>query len=308
MENKLPLYLSQDWHDSRDVPTAQKAKLSFLNRTVMNAAATIKSIYLQAENATGERIIHRIHPNIKFVSLVYLEIVISLVRQPGAQLVATFFFFILFLLAGIKIWEVYRKIFFLAFFFGFMVVLPASLNLITPGKIIFTLFTFHSPSQFWIYHIPQQIGFTAEGFQVVLLVFLRVLNSVSIALLVVYTTSFPAFVKSFKIAFVPDTFLMIISLAYKYIFLLSRTIEETFFALRSRMISHIRNSAIRRLLGGMIFSIFRKSMKTYEDTWHAMVSRGYRGKVILHSQKKPGFRDYVALLIIVILGIGLMLI
>jgi cobalt/nickel transport system permease protein len=274
----------------------------------MHAAAAIKSIYLQAENATGERIIHRIHPNIKFISLIYLEIVISLVRQPGAQLAATLFFFILFLMAGLKIREVYRKIVLLAFFFGFLVVLPASLNVITPGKIIFNLFTFQSSSQFWIYHVPQHIGFTREGFQVVLLVFLRVLNSVSVALLIVYTTSFPAFVKSFKIAGVPDSFLMIVSLAYKYIFLLSRTIEGTFFALKSRMISHIRNGAIRRLLGGMVFSIFRKSMKTYEDTWHAMVSRGYHGKVILHSTQHVAAKDFVALLIVVVMGIGLMLI
>jgi cobalt/nickel transport system permease protein len=307
MENKIPSYLSQGGHEHQDLLKAKKPKLSFLNRTILNAAVTIKSIYLQAENATGESFIHRIHPNIKFISLIYLEIVISLVRQPQAQLVATLFFFILYQMSGLKIWQVYRKILFLAFFFGFLVVLPASLNVISPGKIIFNLVTFHSSSQFWIYHIPQHIGVTSEGLQVVLLVFLRVLNSVSIAFLIVYTTSFPAFVKSFKIAGVPDAFLMVISLAYKYIFLLSRTIEETFFALKSRMISHIRNGDIRKLFGGMIFSIFRKSMKTYEDTWSAMVSRGYRGKVILHSTKRVAAKDFVALLIIVILGIGLIL-
>jgi cobalt/nickel transport system permease protein len=308
MENRIPLYLRQNGPGHHDLRKAMKAKLPFLNRTVMKAAGAVKSIYLQADNASAKRIIHRIHPNIKLVSLIYLEIVISFVHHPAAQLVATVFVYFLFLLAGLKIFQVYRKILLLAFIFGFLIVLPASLNVISPGKIILNLLTFHAPLQFWIYHIPQHIGFTAEGFQVVLLVFLRVLNSVSLAMLIVFTTPFPAFVRSLKMAGLPDTFLMIISLACKYIFILSRTIEEIFLALKSRLISNIQNSTIRKIVSGMIFGIFKKSMATYEDTWQAMVSRGYRGKVILQSPKHVAPGDFVVLFIVVALGIGIMLI
>ena len=86
---------------------------------------------------------------------------------------------------------------------------PASLNVITPGKIVLSLVTFDKPMDFWIYHIPREIGFTLEGFGVVSLVFLRVLNSISVAMLIIYTTSFPLFIKSFKMIGVPDAFLMI---------------------------------------------------------------------------------------------------
>jgi energy-coupling factor transporter transmembrane protein EcfT len=96
---------------------------------------------------------------------------------------------------------------------------------------------------------------------------------------------------------------MIISLAYKYIFILSRTIEETYFALKSRLSGNIRNSKIRELISGRIFFIFKKSMIIYESTYDAMVSRGYQGKIILHSQKKLSSFDFVALSIIVASGI-----
>ena len=308
MESNIPDYLCNKGYRQPDLPLTVRQRHSFLNRTIVHAAGAVKSIYLQAENASHGSFIHRIHPNVKLVSLIYLEIVISIVRHPAAQMAATFAIFFLFLLARLKLIQVYRKIFFLAFIFGFLIMIPASLNLVSPGKIIFNLVAFQAPSRFLIYQIPQNIGFTAEGFQVVSLVFLRVLNSVAFALLIVYTTSLPAFIKSLKTIGVPDTFLMVISLACKYIFILSRSIEETFLALKSRMIGNLHNSTIRKIVSGLIFNIFKKSMKRYEDTWHAMLSRGYRGKVILHTQQPLSPMDFVALATIVAIGIGLMLI
>jgi cobalt/nickel transport system permease protein len=303
MENKIPEYLVQPFDDQNDLSESSRGGLAFIDRTILNSARAAKSIYSQAENASEEYLLQKINPYIKLISLIYFVFIISIASHLKAQITITLFIFSLYLLARLKIFEVFKKIFLLVFIFGFIVVLPASLNIVTPGKIIFNIITFNKPLHFWIYTIPQNIGFTENGFKVVLLVFLRILNSVSFALLIVFTTSFPSFIKSFKILGVPDTFLMIISLAYKYIFILSRTIEETYFALKSRLSGNIRNSKIRELISGRIFFIFKKSMIIYESTYNAMVSRGYQGKIILHSQKKLSSFDFVALSIIVASGI-----
>jgi cobalt/nickel transport system permease protein len=308
MKNKIPSYLLQPVNDHFHPAKVKRAKLSFLDKTILNSAVAIKSIYLQAENASKENVINRINPYVKLISLIYMAIVISFVNTPVAQLLITALILILYLIARLKIFQVYRKIFVIVFLFGFLAILPASLNVITPGEIIFKLFSFDKPGHFWIYNIPRDIGVTLNGIQVVSLLFLRVLNSVSFSFLVVYTTSFPAFIKSFKIIGLPDTFLMIISLAYKYIFILSRTIEETYFALKSKLSGNIKSSSIRKLVSGRIFFIFRKSMLIYENTYYAMVSRGYNGKVILHSQNHCTFSDGFALVIIVASGIVILLI
>jgi cobalt/nickel transport system permease protein len=308
MENKIPSYLLHTSNNQYEIVNARKAKLSFLDKTIINSARAVKSIYLQAENAAKESFIQKINPRVKLISLIYMAIVISIVNNPTMQILITVFILILFIGARLKILEVYSKIFFIAFIFGFLVVFPASLNVITPGKIIFNVFSFNKPSQLWIYNIPQNIGFTENGFHVVTLVFLRVLNSVSFAMLIVFTTPFSSFIKSFKIIGIPDTFLMIITLAYKYIFILARTIEDTYFALRSRLFSNINNSNIRKLISGRIFSIFKRSVIIYENTYYAMVSRGYRGKIALHSTEQFTYKDIVALTIIVALGIGIILI
>jgi cobalt/nickel transport system permease protein len=303
MENKIPSYLLQKVNGQPEFQKAKGARLSFLDKTLMNTASAVKSIYVQAENASKENVIQRINPYVKLIVMIYSIFIISIVSHLEAQLIITIFIFSLFIIARLKIFRVYKKIFSLAVIFGFVVVLPAALNIITPGKIILNIFTLTKPLHFWIYTIPQNIGFTENGFKVVSLIFLRILNSVSFAMLIVFTTSFPSFIKSFKILGVPDTFLMIISLAYKYIFILSRIIEETYFALKSRLSGNIKNSRIRELVSGRIFFIFKKSMLIYENTYYAMVSRGYQGKVLLHSRKKLSSIDFVALIIIVALGI-----
>ncbi|NQV02643.1 MAG: hypothetical protein HQ542_08365 [Bacteroidia bacterium] len=101
---------------------------------------------------------------------------------------------------------------------------------------------------------------------------------------------------------------MVISLAYKYIFILSRTIEETYLALKSRLIGNIKNSNLRKLISGRIFFIFKRSMANYENTYQAMISRGYRGKIMLDLSGSFKVKDYVALCIIVAFGIGIILI
>ena len=233
-----------------------------------------------------------------------MVVVISLLNNLQSQLLITAFIFLLYCFAGVKVFQIYRKLLLIAFIFGFIVVSPASLNIVTPGKIVFNLITFDKPYQFWIYSIPKHIGFTANGFQVVSLLFLRVLNSVSIALLIVYTTPFPSLIKSFKIMRIPDTFLMIITLAYKYIFILSGTIEETYLALKSRLAGNIRERNIRKIVGGRIFFIFRRSMVIYENTYYAMVSRGYNGTIKLQMQYPFTLTDFIALVVVAASGIA----
>lgn len=307
MENKIPRFLLQPQHASVQPGKIKRAKLSFLDKTILNTSGVIKSIYLQAENAEKKNIIYRINPYVKLISLIYLAIVISIVNNPYSQAAISVFIFVLYIMARLRILEVYRRILFVAFTFGFLVVLPASLNIITPGKNILNLINFNEPHHFWIYNIPQNVGLTVNGIQVVLLVFLRVLNSVSLALLIVYTTSFPAFIKSFKIIGIPDTFQMVISLAYKYIFILSRTVEETYLALKSRLTDNIKSTAIRKLVSGRIFYIFKRSMTIYEKTYYAMVSRGYHGEIKLNSGNHFTLQDFIALAVIFAMGAAFIL-
>ncbi len=197
----------------------------------------------------------------------------------------------------------YKKILFLSLVFGLLIFLPASLNVITPGKIVFKIATFNSSSHFWIYEIPQVIGVTDNGIHVVELLFLRVLNSISLAMFFLYSSSFPQLLKGFKIFFVPDTFLMIVSLAYKFIFILSMSIEETYFAIKSRLAGNIQSKNVQDIISGRVFYVFKKARNNYENTYAAMISKGYNGKVNFQNEKKIKAVDLYFLLGMLVVGI-----
>lgn len=306
MKDSIPEYLLETSTAGQE--SRSRIKLAFLDRTVLKSAKAVKSIYQLEGSSRSENFFRKINPHVKLISLIFFIVVISIANSLDAQIATTVFIFLLFILAQLRIWDVYRKILLLAFIFGFIVVLPASLNVITPGKIIFNIYKFNAPLHFWIYNIPVDIGITDNGITVVSLIFLRVLNSVSFALLIVFTTSFPSFIKAFKLIGVPDTFLMVISLAHKYIFILSRTIEETYSALKSRLTGNIGNNSIRKLVGGRIFFIYKRSQIIYEGTYNAMVSRGYQGQLKLSVQNHFSYRDILSLAVLAAFGIIILLI
>jgi cobalt/nickel transport system permease protein len=308
MENKIPAFLLCSYNDSAPAHDSKRSSLTFLDLTLHKAAKVLQSIHMQGRSASGNNIICKLNPIVKVLAFIYLIVIISLAGHITSQAIVTLAIVIMYVIAKVNLLSVYGKIISVAFLFGFLIFLPATLNVITPGPVIINLMSFDHDRQVWIYHIPANIGFTLEGCRVVVLLFLRVLNSVSLALLIACTTPLAHVLKALKIFFIPDTFLMIISLAYKYIFILATTVEETYLALKSRLTGSIKNKGIQRLVAGRMMFIFRRSTQNYELTYLAMVSRGYSGKVKLAALRRPGMMDFCWLLLVIVFGIGVIII
>jgi energy-coupling factor transporter transmembrane protein EcfT len=102
--------------------------------------------------------------------------------------------------------------------------------------------------------------------------------------------------------------MMVISLAYKYIFILARTIEESYLALRSRLYDNIRNKNLRSIVGGRILFIYNRSHAMYDGTYKAMVSRGYQGKLQFYARHQFTLIDLITAVIIASMGVIIILI
>jgi energy-coupling factor transporter transmembrane protein EcfT len=101
---------------------------------------------------------------------------------------------------------------------------------------------------------------------------------------------------------------MIISLTYKYILILAETVSETYMAMKSRLIIPPSGKTARALAGGRLFFIFRRSRQLYENTYMAMVSRGYDGKINSPGSMRLTLTDGVILLLVALFGVALFLI
>ena len=109
MGNKIPQYLLETQREQCELPDIKMAKLSFLDKTIINSAGTLKSIYLQAENAANDNVIQKINPYVKLISLIYIVIVISFISNLTAQIIASAFIFLLYIFTGLKVFHIYRK-------------------------------------------------------------------------------------------------------------------------------------------------------------------------------------------------------
>ena len=207
------------------------------------------------------------------------------------------------LLSRLDIFSLYKRVLFFAFIFGFLIALPSALNIITKGEIILPILHLSKSYRFWIYQIPEEIGFTREGVYGVLILTSRVLNSLALSFFILYTTTFTEIIKALKVLKVPDSFLMIVTLSYKYVFIFAKTIEDMHLAKKSRLAGKVSNAEARRWIAGRLAFMFKKSRLRCEEIFKAMLGRGYSNNVKIFGVKKLQARDWIAGAVLFLFGV-----
>ncbi len=207
------------------------------------------------------------------------------------------------ILSGLEIKNLYKRVLFFTFLFGFLIALPSALNLITKGEIILPLLHLSRPYRFWVYQIPEEIGFSRQGIYALLMLTLRVMNSLTLSFLVLQTTPFTEIIKALKIFKVPDSFLMIIILAYKYIFIFAKTIEDMHLAMKSRLVVKVGNTEARRWIAGRLAFLFKKTRLRCEEIFKAMLGRGFSNDIKFYGVRKLQTRDWLTGAALFLLGV-----
>jgi len=171
------------------------------------------------------------------------------------------------------------------------------LNIVSGGEIKLKLIQFEHDYNFWIYHIPAAIGVSYEGIQVMLKLFLKISISILLTFLIINTTAFAEIIKAMGLFKVPGIIILSVTLTYKFIFILSKTTEETYFALRARWLRRSADTESSKIIAGRIAFVFRKSWIKYEEVYKAMISRGFSGKVSLYRPARFHFNDLAFLIL-----------
>ncbi|MGD0280777.1 MAG: energy-coupling factor transporter transmembrane component T [Dissulfurispiraceae bacterium] len=291
MGNKIPLFLLQK--HAPGVPVRKKSSRgsSFIDKGLRYIAWVIKAGYVEWEPALTRGLLQKVDSRVKVFFLLFFICLISFKQTINAEAGIAAVLFALAVLSRLNIANFYKRVFFFGFVFGFLVALPASLNIITRGEIMALLIELPKPYDFWGYHIPQQIGITRQGIAGVTMLTLRVSNSVALSLLVIATTPFHEVVKSFKVLRVPGVFLMILTLTYKYIFIFTRTVEEMYLSKKSRMAGRTSGAEGRAWVAGRMAFIFRKTQLRCEEVFKAMLARGFSADIRFYGHRLFGAGD-----------------
>jgi cobalt/nickel transport system permease protein len=279
MKNKIPAFLLSKSSPVIDTHERGPLQTSYIEKGMKYLSEMMTAGFIHVGQETGKGLFKNLDPRLKMLFLVFFVIVVSLKRDIFPEVVITLFMTLMVALSRIDFWRFYRKIIGLTFFFGFCIAFPAAFNVVTPGEVIIPVATLAQAHDFWIYHIPREIGLTRQGIEGVVMLCLRVMNSLTISLLVIHTTPFHKIVKALQVFRVPDTFLLIITLSYKYIFVFAKTVENMYLARKSRLLGMVKNDEARMWIAGRIAFMFRKTMARYDEVFSAMVARGFTEEV-----------------------------
>jgi cobalt/nickel transport system permease protein len=161
--------------------------------------------------------------------------------------------------------------------------------------IIPSIFLIPGPVLFDMALGPVHIAPTMPGLLGAILFVLRVGVSVSLAVLLVVTTPWADILKSLRAVGVPQVFVLVLSMTYRYIFLFLHTVNGIFLARRSRLVARARGAEQRRWIGGTLGNLMSRSFKMSGDVYAAMLARGFTGEMRAYSTFRMTGRDWMLL-------------
>lgn len=207
-------------------------------------------------------------PRAKAVGLFALLIVSALLRNIPALLGMYAVTLVLAATSALPLGFFIKRVWLFIPIFTGIVVLPATLSVVTGGHVVVPLWHWHGHAE----------GLTREGLTSAGLIVTRVAVSVSLVVLLSLTTPWVKLLAALRSLDVPRMFVLVIGIAYRYIFLLLGSVTEMYEARKARSVGAEKHDrASRQFLSATAGFLFGKCHHLSEEVHQAMVSRGYRG-------------------------------
>jgi cobalt/nickel transport system permease protein len=142
---------------------------------------------------------------------------------------------------------------------------------------------------------PVQLGVSATGVWSAAIFVTRVGVSVSLAVLLVVTTPWADVLKSLHALRVPQVFVLVLSMTYRYIFLFLHTLNGMFEARKSRVVARLGGGEDRRWITRSMGALMSRSFKMSNDVYAAMLARGFTGEIRTYTTYRMQAADWRAL-------------
>jgi cobalt ECF transporter T component CbiQ len=190
-------------------------------------------------------------------------------------------------------------LYFLAFGLALVSAIPAdffirrvwlALPLFTGALVLPALFITPGPA---LLHLPLGLVITRTGLTTALFLLLRVSTSLSLAMLLILTTPWNTVLSALGVLRVPDVFILILGMTYRYIFLLLHVVNDMFLSRKSRTVGRVTAAEARRTLASVSATLLGKSLNLSSEVYLAMQSRGFRGTIVTLKPFKMQGRDWL---------------
>jgi cobalt ECF transporter T component CbiQ len=250
----------------------RRRKGSFVAKTLDGGARVMREALFAEDTAARDGLLQRLDPRVKVVTTLGSLVVVSLLRSLPVLIAAYGATLVLAVLSRLPLGVFVKRVWLFIPLFTGVVVLPATLNVITDGDIVVPLGT-------WFGH---ELGVTTQGLTGAAVLVTRVTASISLVVLLTLTTSWTRLLAALRALFVPRLFILVLGMAYRYLFLLLSSVTDMYTARRARTVSDdhardVRAGAGRRFVAASAGALFGRTHALSEEVHMAMVSRGYTG-------------------------------
>jgi cobalt/nickel transport system permease protein len=240
---------------------ARKARRNVLENTLGEISHVLAQSLFAEETARRPGLLQKLDPRVKIITTLALLIAVALARNLWVIAIIYAVAVALAAASSIPVGFFIKRVWLFMPFFTLIIALPAFFAV--PGPPLATL--------------PFGQIITRTGTLTALFLLLRVSTSVSYGMLLVLSTPWNTLLKGLHVLKVPDTFILILGMTFRYIYLLLNTLDDMLLSRKSRVVGTLDGAAQRRIVGATAGTMLGKSLALSGDVYLAMQSRGYTG-------------------------------
>jgi cobalt/nickel transport system permease protein len=246
----------------------RRKRTGFVEKTLTGGSALLRQVMFAEDTAGQAGLLQRIDPRAKIVSLLVLLVGASLLHTIPALLALYALTLGLAALSALPVWFFIKRVWLFVPIFTGIVVLPATLSIVTHGHVVLTLWHWHGHPE----------GLTSQGLTTAGLVVTRVAVSISLVVLLTLTTPWVRLLAALRGLGLPRMFVLVIAMAYRYLFLLLGAVTDMYEARKARAVGAVKHDrAARAFVAASAGALLGRSHHLSEEVHQAMVARGYRG-------------------------------
>ncbi|MER7005304.1 cobalt ECF transporter T component CbiQ [Dactylosporangium sp. NPDC000555] len=258
----------------------KRRKGSFVGKTLAGATGVLRQAMFSEDIAAGRGLLQRLDPRVKLVTMVGLLVVVALVHSLPILVGAYAATVALAVASGLSLGYFIKRVWLFIPIFTGIVVLPATLSVVTPGEVLLPLWHWHGHTH----------GVTEQGLHGAGIIVARVATSISLVVLLTLTTPWARLLAALRALGVPKIFVLIIGMAYRYLFLLLDAVDDMYTARKARtLVADTGRGEVksgRRFVAAGAGTLFGKAHQLSEEVHQAMTARGYTG----NARTLSGFR------------------
>jgi len=254
------------------------SRSGFLDKSLLAVANVAAQSLFSERYAQKQGLLQSLDVRVRLLSFLCIIFLISVLHSPRTLWIVYGLSLVIAAASRVPLWFFQKRVWLFVPLFSAAVVVPALLNIITPGDPLWTLVRLDRSYSWGPYTIPAEIAITRQGFWGAVTFVSRVAASVSYAVLFTLTTRWSEAFSALRALFVPRILVMTLSMTERYVFVFLRLIQDMYRARKSRTIRPLSAGVDRHWTASRIGITFKKSVEMSRDIYNAMLSRGFHGE------------------------------